>query len=551
MFSRSRRHMRRYREVARILAKHGWGWMLHRMGLGEHIGRHIRPEPNQDAPVHVRQMLEEMGATFVKLGQILSTRPDIIPEAYIAELSKLQDNTPKVPASDIRAVIESEFSKEIDDLFSCFDDEPLAAASLAQVHRATLKDGTHVIVKVLRPGIQQQVETDIEILFGRVEFLMRHYEPARDLGLMDLADEFATTLREEMDYTREARNTDRLRTGVAEEKKVRVPAVYWEMTTSRVLTLEEMPGVKITEALTKSPPQADLKKMANSLASSFLKQIFVDGFFHADPHPGNILVGSNGDIALLDCGQAGRLDAIGRTAALRMLIAFEQQNSRMLADEILQLGFSQEEVDIQRFTVDLGKVLRTFYDVPSSSIDMGQLLIRVLRVAASHKVRLPTIFAVLGKVLTNVDGICRQLDADFNFTEVARHYVGKAVRSELGSENTVADFYQALVSTRNFLFSLPENLERIMRKVVDGTLRVEFKHQGLDSLTEGFRSGANRISIALIVGAMIVGSSLIVANGRGSTSWFGLPTIGIAGYLIATIFGAWLVISILWPGKRK
>ncbi len=551
MFNKSRRHIRRYREVARILAKHGWGWMLQRIGLGDYIGRHVKLEPYQDTPVHVRQMLEELGATFVKLGQILSTRPDIIPEAYIAELSKLQDNTPKVPALDIRAVVESEFNKKIDDLFSCFDDEPLAAASLAQVHRAKLKNGTPVIVKVLRPGIRDQVETDIEILFGRVQFLMHHYEPARDLGLMDLADEFATTIREEMDYTREARNTDRLRTGLAEEKKINVPAVHWDLTTSCVLTLEEMQGIKITDALKNPPPGADLKKMANTLASSFLKQIFVDGFFHADPHPGNILVGVNGEISLLDCGQTGRMDATSRTATLRMLIAFEQQDSRMLADEILQLGFSQEDVDVRVFTADLGKVLRSFYDVPSSSINMGQLLIRVLHVAASHKVRLPTIFAVLGKVLTNVDGICRQLDADFNFTEVARHYVGKAVRSELGSENTLAEFYQTLVSTRNFLFALPENLERIMRKIVDGTLRVEFKHQGLDSLSEGFRNGANRISIALIVGAMIVGSSLIVAVGKGSTSWFGLPTIGIAGYLIATVFGAWLVISILWPRKRK
>jgi len=551
LFNKSRRHIHRYREVAGILAKHGWGWLLQRIGLGDHLGRHIRLEPSQDAPVHVREMLEELGATFVKMGQILSTRPDIIPEAYLVELSKLQDNTPKLPASSIREVVESEFAKEISELFSEFDDEPMAAASLGQVHRAKLPDGTSVIVKVLRPGIREQVETDIEILFARAQFLTHHYEPARTLGLVDLVDEFATTIREEMDYNHEARNTDHLRVGLSEEKKIDVPMVYWDLTTSRVLTLELMQGIKITDVLTNPPPRAELKKMANTLASSFLKQIFVDGFFHADPHPGNILVSGTGDISLLDCGQACRLDAIGRTAALRMLIAFEQQDPRMLADEILQLGFSQDEVDVRRFTADLAKVLRSFYDMPSSSINMGQLLVRVLKASASHKVRLPTSFAVLAKVLTNVDGICRQLDADFNFTEVARRYVGKAVRSELRSENTVAEFYQALVSTRNFLFSLPENMERIMRKIVEGNLRVEFKHQGLESLTEGFRNGANRISIALIVGAMIVGSSLVVANGRGATAWFGLPTIGILGYVAATVFGGWLVISILRSSKHK
>jgi len=551
MLRKGRRHFQRHKEIARVLAKHGWGWMLGRLGLAEHLGKHADLSERQGGPAHVREMLEELGPTFIKLGQILSTRPDIVPEAYIDELSKLQDTAPTVPFNQIEEVIEKEFDASLSDLYGEFDQQPLAAASLAQVHRARLPDGTHVIVKVQRPRIQEVVETDIEILFKRAHFLEHHYGRARIYGILDLVDEFAMTIREEMDYTREGRNTDRLRQNLADQHYMHVPIVYWELTTSKVLALQEMQGRKITEAANNPPPGVDLKVVSNRLASSFMEQVFVDGFFHADPHPGNIMVTDKGEIALLDCGQVGRLDPENRAGAVRMLMAFEQQDSKVLADEILHLGIAQDEVDVRLLTRDLGKVMRSFYGMPSRSVNMGRLLTRVLHASTQHKVRLPVAFAVLGKVFANIDGICRQLDPDFNFTEVARPYVGRAVRSELHSENTVNELYRALVSTRSFLFSLPEHLDRLMRKLVEGTLRVEFKHQNLEGISESFRAASNRISIALIVGSTIIGSSIIVAAGKGSKSFFGLPTWGILGYAVATVFGAWLVISILASGKHK
>lgn len=551
MLGKGRRHFQRYKEIARILAKHGWGWMLGRLGLAEHLGRHADLNEREHAPTHVREMLEELGPTFIKLGQILSTRPDIVPEAYIDELSKLQDTAPTVPFDEIKAVIEKEFDTPICELYSEFDAQPLAAASLAQVHRAKLLDGTPVIVKVQRPNIQEVVETDIEILFKRTQFLEQHYAKARIYGVVDLVDEFSMTIREELDYTREGRNTDRLRQNLAGQHYVEVPVVYWELTTTRVLTLQEMQGRKITDAAIDPPPGVDLKVVSNRLAAAFMEQVFVDGYFHADPHPGNILVTDKGEIALLDCGQVSRLDPENRAGAVRMLMAFEQQDSKVLADEILHLGIAQDEVDVRLFTRDLAKVMRSFYGMPSRSVNMGRLLTRVLHVSTQHKIRLPVAFAVLAKVFSNIDGICRQLDPDFNFTEVARPYVGRAVRSELRSENTLNELYRALVSTRSFLFSLPEHLDRLMRKLVEGTLRVEFKHQNLEGVSEAFRAGSNRISIALIVGSTIIGSSVVVAAGKGSKSLFGLPTWGILGYAVATAFGAWLVVSILMSGRHK
>jgi len=552
VLDKGRRHMRRYREIAGVLAKHGWGWLVHRIGLVEHLGRRATAAKPVEAPTHLREMLEELGPTFVKLGQLLSTRRDILPESYVAELEKLQDTAPTLPIEDIHAVIESEFGAPVEEVFLQFEEIPLAAASLAQVHCARLADGTPVIVKVQRPGIDEQVETDIEIIYKRARFVEGHWERARTYGLMDLVDEFAMTLREELDYTREARNTDRLREMLSRDRRIRVPAVHWRLTTNRVLTLERVQGVKITDVPRDPGVKVDPKDLSKRLASAFLGQVFVDGFFHADPHPGNILVAPDGSIGLVDCGQVGRLDPESKVGAVRMLIAFEQQDARALADEILYLGIAQEEVDVRRFTADLGKVLRSYYGMPARAVNMGRLLMQVLNVSASHKVRLPTSFAVLGKVFADIDGICRQLDPDFNFTEIARGYVGKAMRKELTSEGAAAELYRAAAAARSLIVALPEQIGRLMRKAVEGNLRIEFKHQGLDDVTNAFRASSNRIAIALIVAAIIVGSSLIVATAKGAgRGWFGLPALGVIGYIMASVFGIWLIASIIRSTRHR
>lgn len=550
ILDKSKRHFRRYKEIGRVLAKHGWDWMLYRLGMSEYVGHRLGLKRSA-GPAHIREMLEELGPTFVKMGQLLSTRPDIVPESYIVELSKLQDTAPTLPLTSIVRVIESEFGVPIGELYQEFDPNPIAAASLGQVHRARLANGTPVIVKIQRPGIRDIVETDIEIMYGRARFLEDHFDVARVYGLMDIIDEFALTIREELDYSREGRNTDRLREVVSDELHVQVPKVYWSLTTGRVLTLEQMCGIKITDAPTEPDLILDLKDVSQRLASTFLEQIFVHGFFHADPHPGNILLADDGVIQLVDCGQVGRLDPESKAGAVRMLVAYEQQDTRGLAEEIIDLGIAREEVDARQLTRDLGKVLRSYYDLPARAVNMGRLLTRVLSVSAAHKIRLPVSFTVLGKVFTNIDGICRQLDPEFNFTEVIRVHINKAVKNELRSRDTLTDLFRAVVSLRDFAFGLPEQLERLLRRAVEGNLRLEFKHQGLEDVSIAFISAANRISIALIVAGTIVGSSLVVVAGRGPKSWFGLPTLGLVGYIFATFFGVWLIVSILRSSRHK
>ncbi len=552
MLEKERRHLRRYREIAGVLVSHGLGWSLDRLGIGEFVQKKSKGD-HVNAPAHMRMALEELGPTFVKLGQLLSTRPDLIPKDYYEELTKLQDTAPTFDFGPIREKVEAELAAPLDEIFEHFDTEPFAAASLGQVHGATLLDGTPVIVKVQRPNLEEIVSTDLEILLNRAKFLESHWEKAKTYGVMEVAEEFAFTMREAIDYTREATNTDKIREAVAGHEGVLVPKVYWEYTTKRVLTMERMFGMKITD-VPKTPTLSEMSKdISSRFASVMLQQILVDGFFHGDPHPGNVLVSESGEIMLIDCGEVGRLDTNTKSAAVRMLLAFQEQNTRAFADEVISIGVVHDEVDMKRFTNDISKILRSFYSLPARAINVGNLLLRVLDVSADHRVRLPAVFANLGQVLAYVDGICRQLDPEFNFTEAARNYAGKAVASELRWELTLPELYRALVGLRGFLVSLPEQLERIMRKAVEGTMRIEFKHQGLEDVSDSLRHASNRISIAVITGAIIVGSSLIMVAEKGprSNNLFGLPILGVLGFIIATIFGVVLIISIIRSDKRR
>lgn len=545
------RHLGRLVEIGRIAVSHGWGPLLTRVGLGDILRIKQKTGGKPPGPVELRTALEELGPTFVKFGQVLSTRPDLVPEDYIKELAKLQDTAPTLPLQDIKKVVRAELGDDPERVYACFDEEPLAAASLAQVHAARLADGSEVIVKVQRPDIRAQIDTDIDILFRLAGLLEQVFDRARTYGVVDIVDEFSLVIREELDYTREGRNTDRLRENMGDVRNVKVPKVHWALTTPKVLTIERIPGTKVSETEQLVAEGHDLKRIAQTLSSAFLEQVFVDGFFHADPHPGNILITPEEEIGLIDVGQVGRLDSESKTGALRLLIAFQHQDTRRFAEEVVALGIAREEVDIPRLTRDLLRILREYYDMPSRNVNIGQILMKTMDVSATHKVRLPTSFAVLGKVLANIDGINRRLDPDFNFTEAAEPYITRGARSEFEAKGLITDFYRAAMDLREFVFNLPEQLGEIMRRAVAGTLRIEFKHVGLTELTTRLDKVGTRISFSLIVAAIIIGSSLLVLAGEGPLAWFGFPLIGLLGYLVALVFGIYLLVAIIRSGKLR
>lgn len=548
ILERRRRHVARYREIGAVLAKYGWAQLIGRLGLAELF----RTKPSRaapESPVRLREALEELGPTFVKFGQLLSTRADIVPQPYIDELVKLQDTAPIVPTPLIIAVVEQELGLRVDEVYHCFDDVPLAAASLGQVHGAVLHSGEEVIVKVQRPEIIPIIDTDIEIMQGIAAFLEQRWETARLYGLVDIVDQYGVMIHEELDYTHEARNTDRLREKLLKQPDADAPQVYWEFTTPKVLTIERIRGDKITDIPALRASGIETKPLAHKLVSAFLQQIFIDGFFHADPHPGNLLVTPDGGIALVDCGQAGRLDHVTKSGLLRLLIAFEQQNARDFADELLTIGVPYGPLNVREFTHDISKLLRRYYDLSARDVNIGDLLTRVLSVSAHHRVRFPAQFALLAKVFAQLDGTAKLLDPDFSFTEAAKPYVGKAVRSELNLEGLMTELVQAIGDAKHFAFTLPDRANELLRRLVEGTLRLEGRVQGIEDLTTKLDKVGNRLSFALIVSGLLVASSIIFSSGKGQNKLFGLPTLGVVGYIVAAVFGLWLLISIVRGGR--
>ncbi len=550
IFQTRKRHLIRFREIAGVFAKYGWGRLLERVGLGQHVkdGSDFSDE-GAPGPIGLRLAIEELGPSFIKLGQILSSRSDIIPEDYIQELSKLQDTVPPVPTEDIITVIKTEFGQEIYELFELFDERPLASASIGQVHKARLKSGEEVIIKVQKPGVEESISLDLEIVRSVARFAEQRWEPARVYGVSDLVDEFSTMLREELDYTREAQNADRLRKNLQDVKDVHIPKVHWELTTRRVLVQELIQGIKISDIDELRKQGLDTQSLAERIAAVFLKQVFEDGFCHSDPHPGNIIVEKDGRIGLLDCGQTALLDVPTKTAVIRLLMSFAEKDSRRFADDIVEAGIAPTGLNMQELVQDISRLMRHYYDLPARATNFGEILKRTMSIAVRHRIRIPASFATLAKILSNLDGITRILDPDFNMTEAARPFISRAVRMELGTDRVRSDLLRVALDLRDLLTSLPAHINGLLRKAIDGSFRVEFKHEGLEDLKNSLTKSGNRLSFALIVSGLLIGSSIIVVSATGPTAIFGYPLLGVIGYVIAAVFGMWLLISILRGGS--
>lgn len=548
VFQRQKRHLERYIQIGKILAKHGWASLMVRLGVADflHIRRYTQGLP--PAPVQVRQALEELGPTFIKLGQILSTRPDLLPASYIAELSKLQDSATPVPLEEIYTVIEEEFGAPVHEIFPQFDDVPLATASLGQTHLAVLPDGTEVVVKVQRPGIRSVIENDLEIIAGLVRFIEQRSERARLYNLSDLVDEFSITLRQEMDYTREGRNGDQLKQNLAGFPFAKVATTFWECTTPRVLTIERVCGVKITDLQELESRGYDKHQIAENLSRIFLHMIFVDGFFHGDPHPGNIVVQEGHVIGLLDYGMVGRLDRSLRGQVTTLVAEYLQEDSSGFADALLSIGTFPPDLDRKAFTQELDRLLRQYYGAPVREVRIGEALSRSLGITTRYSIRLPASLGLLVKVLIGIEGIDRMLDPNFNLAEEARPFIAKSIRDQFSPRLLTSQLYHTLLSWKELFLELPHRASDVLDRMAEGTFRIAFKHEGLEKPISDIDKSANRLSFALISSATIIASALILSSEIGPT-WRGYPVIGVVGFGIAFIFAVWLMLSIIRAGK--
>jgi len=534
-----------------VLTRHGFGFLIDRLQLDGYISARIRRPKKQkfrtSPAVRVRMLLEELGPTFIKLGQALSMRPDIVPEEYIMELSKLQDRVPPFPEADVVRILHEELGAASSRLFKRFDKNPMAAASMAQVHRAITQDGRQVVLKLQRPGLKKIVTADMEILrllakawekFGGEELPRRPIE---------FVDEFENIIREELDFLVEARHLERFRANFKSRPEYGFPKVYWEFSTSRCLCLEYVAGRKISD-LGKALPQPERDKLAQQLFNAYILMTLKDRFFHADPHSGNFILDSEGKLIIIDAGQVGRLDTETEAAFTDMLLALIDQDIDTLVEAYLRLGTADDGVDRRLLKKDISIFLEQYYDLSIEKISFGKALQNLIMLSLKHRIKLPADFVILAKTFLGAEGICRRLNPELNVIQTARPTAEAILRQRYDPRRLAREFVRKSRELRRFLIALPAQTQDLLDKIIHGRLKIVFEHKGLEGLQHNLDRASNRLSFALVVAALIVGSALILTSQIGP-QWSGFSLLGLVGFLLAGFFGVLLIISILRSGS--
>ncbi|MEW6569768.1 MAG: AarF/ABC1/UbiB kinase family protein [Nitrospirota bacterium] len=545
------RHYNRYREIAVILARHGLGWLALQLNLGGLIpfhwgllGHPKRKEPYTQAE-HMRMALEDLGTTFIKLGQILSTRPDLIPHEYVEQFEKLQDQVPPLLYTDVATVIQNELGNPPEKIFGTFDSRPRASASIGQVHSASLHDSTRVVVKVQRPGIKERVPQDIDILRDLARFAQQHTELGSYYDIEGWVEEFAFILNNEMDYIREGHNAERIRRNFSGDGRLYVPRIYWDYTTPRVLTMEEISGIKIIDIDALDRAELDRHRIAENCAHIALTMTYDHGFFHADPHPGNFFVLPDEVIGLIDYGMVGRLDERLRSALLRMDMALIRKDADRMVDELLILGVTQRSVRREVLKRDVEHLIQLFYDRPLKEIVASEAYNALVTIARRHRLHLPADLIILFKVIAMSEGIGLQLDPDFKLMEFAEPYFKRFWLRNRSLGTQVRRIVEGTQELTELGFELPAHLRRILPQVERGDIGVMARIEGLKDILRELSQAANRISISILTAALIIGLGLLMLiyhppGWKTYAGWFfGLFFVMVLLFALGLLWKVW------------
>ena len=554
--SRTYRHMNRYRQIITVLFKYGFGDLVDRLHVGQYleIGMQMVSRKRRERvekltrSERLRMALEELGPTFVKMGQILSSRPDLIPVEFIEELSKLQDSVPPFPFSQVREIIEAELTSPIDEIFQKFEETPLAAASIGQVHRAQLKNGDDVIVKVQRPGIRAIIEVDLEILLHLATLIERHIEEWEIHRPTRIVEEFASSLAKEIDYTIEASNAERFARQFTGNSSVYVPRIFMETTTKQVLTMEFIDGIKASEIDKLDNAGLDRSIIASRGADLILEQVFKHGFFHADPHPGNVFIMPDNVICYLDFGMMGRVDRYAREHFADIVYGYVRRDESKIADAILKVVEWDKEPDRRVLERDISDFVESYLYKSLKDLHIADILQKLLELITTHGLRLPPDIFLMIKAMAQVEGLGLVLDPDFDMTERAAPFIKHIKLARLSPKRVVGDFLESGGDLVQLLKDIPGEMRTILKQLRQGKASIIFEHRGLENLISGLDRSSNRIASSLIISSLIIGSSLIIRTKIGPFL-FGFPILGLAGFSIAGIFGIGLLISILRSGR--
>jgi len=549
--------MRRYRQILGILLKYGFGDVVDvtRKDLISRFGDKIVPlfgkhiDPSMSRAERLRYAAEELGPTFVKLAQVLSMRPDLVPPDVVAELQKLQDEVSSFSFEKVRTIISEELGQEPETAFSHIDEQPLAAASIAQVHRATLHDGRHVVIKIQRPDIRSIIDVDIEILSDMASLLVRHSLNTVVSDPVAVVEEFNRSIHRELDFHSEGRNIHRFELMFADDPTVLIPSFYPDLSSSRVLVMDFVDGIKASNLEELEREGLDRTVVAERGAQLILKQVFQHGFFHADPHPGNILVLEDNVIAPLDYGMVGNLDDSTIEALGSMLAGIIHKDSNSILRAFDALGITHDVTNRIALRADINGFISQYYEVPLQELRVSDILKEAFDIFRAHQMTLPSNLSLMLKALVTVEGLGRLLHPDFDMVSEVRPYVSQLMFRRYDPRRRFRDLLNVFDDFSNLVEELPQGVRDTLRKVNAGELRIQFEHRNLDKLTKEFNQSSNRISSAVIIAALIIGSSLVMQVSSGP-SLFGLPLLGVIGYLIASILGLLLLWNIFRSKHR-
>lgn len=540
-------HVSRYKDIAWLFFKYGRSDLLKgsRFEKG-HVGN---GETANGTAAELAADLEKMGPVYVKIGQLLSTRPDLLPMPYVEALARLQDKVEPFSFDEVEKIVEEELGMRLSRAFASFDAKPLSAASLGQVHKATMRDGRRVAVKIQRPGVRERMVEDLETLGEVAEFLDRHTDMGRRYEFGRMLEQFRLSLMRELDYCMEAQNLKTLAANLQEFRRVAVPLPIDDFTTSRVLTMDFVAGYKLTALSPVVKTELDGKGLAEELFRAYLKQILIDGFFHADPHPGNVLLREDYSIALIDLGMVGHLTPSLQESLLRILLAVSEGRSEEASDQLLAISEIRKEADRRAFAHRLAEIVAQNQRTTLQQIALGSIVMEMNKIAADCGIRAPAELATLGKTLLNLDELGRTLNPDFNPNESVRRHATAMMQRRMLKSLSMGSIYTGVLDAKEFVQHLPGKISKILTAAANNELELKVDAIDEDKLMSGFQKVANRIAVGLILAALIVGAALLM---RVETPFriLGYPGLAIVLFAMAAVGGAALVIQMLLSDRR-
>jgi len=543
-------HLTRSAEISGVLARHGLDYLAGTLGLEQFaptkkLLAQVSHKSGLTQPEHLRMALEEMGTTFIKLGQILSTRADLLPPDYLIELTKLQDSAPPVTFTAIREEVEKELQQPLAAEFAFFDEKPLAAASIGQAHAATRHDGTEVVVKIRRPGVLEQVEEDLEILKRLATTATRHWKFASRYDLIGLAQEFSDTLRSELDYMREGQSAETFAKNFANDPGLHIPRIFWDTTTTRVLTLERIRGTKINDLASLDKQGIDRSALAKYATNVILKMVCDDGFFHADPHPGNFFIEADGRIGLIDFGMIGKVDGPTQQLLADLLVSISKEDADRLVDVLLELGVTRKQVDRTLLRSDLKHLLAVYWGKQLKEVRITSLLNDVFVIMRNHELHLPRNLALLIKTVMMIEGLGTNLDPDFQLASVLSPYTERLVLRQYSPAFWIPRLSRASIDLARLGVESPQQLRRMLAAVEHGNLQIGMRPEGFGPLVDRFERISNRIVLGVVAAAFINGLAVLLSVYR-PPGWEQWASVAFAfGFLCALVLGVYLAWSIL------